>query len=67
MKYAVDQSVILLDTEYTPTVSAVVKAVNQETQKYLVAYQLRDDAKVEEVWVPQDRLSTLLETIIPKH
>ena len=57
MKYQPGQAVILLDTEFKPAVHAVIKEVNNETQKYLIEFCYPGSIKPEEIWVSQDRLS----------
>lgn len=57
MKYQVDQSVILLDTEFKPTVLAIIKEINLERVSYLVEYQLPNLSEPDTIWVPQERLN----------
>ena len=63
MKYGVGDQVILLDTEFNPAVTAKIKEVNTEDQKYLITYSFPEGNKPEEMWVQQERLMTAVDTI----
>lgn len=63
MKYKTGQSVILLDTEFKPAAPATIKEVNVEIRKYLITYTVHNQKEDNELWVPQERLSTLLDAL----
>lgn len=63
MKYQPEQPVILLDTEFKPATNAVIKEVNKDTQRYLIEYIFPAGAKPEQIWVPQERLSTAVDML----
>ena len=50
MKYKIGESVLLLDTEFKPACSAVVRNSNSGSHTYEVEYQHRGSSKTEKLW-----------------
>lgn len=63
MKYEVGQNVILLDTEFKPAGNATIKAINFDLEKYLIEFSLHTASLPEEIWVPQERLTTTVDIL----
>lgn len=63
MKYALDQTVMLLDIHFKPAYSATVKGMNEDNASYLVEYQYADSDDRAQLWVPQERLTPTSEVI----
>ena len=63
MRYQKEQHVILLDTEFKPAVNAVVKDYNEENGKYLIEFSLPPDTPAQQIWVVEERLIVLMDTI----
>ena len=59
MKFQFNQTVLLLDTQYKPAASAIVRDYNLEQEKYQVEYRYPGSEKTEHIWVPLERLTTL--------
>jgi hypothetical protein len=56
MKYYAGQVVTLLDTEYKPVGSAVIRHFEQLSQKYEVDFIYPDKEKADKISVPEERL-----------
>jgi hypothetical protein len=63
MKFQTGQSVLLLDTSFKPAVNAIIKEIDTESGKYLIEFSFPVGAKPEQIWVPQERLSVLTDTV----
>lgn len=63
MKYQIGQTVMLLDTEFKPAVNALIKDYSTETLKYLIEFRYSENSSPEQIWVPQERLSTALDIL----
>jgi hypothetical protein len=66
MRYQPGQTVLLLDTEFKPATTAVVKESNTETLKYLIEFRYSENSLPEQIWVPQERLSTATDIVLKK-
>ena len=56
MNFQLNQPIIILDTEYKPAGSAVIRNHNEDLQQYEVDYKYPGSEKVEQIWIPVDRL-----------
>jgi hypothetical protein len=56
MNFQLNQTVIVLDTEYKPAGSAVIRSHNDDSHQYEVDYKYPDSEEVEQIWVPAERL-----------
>ena len=63
MKYKIGETVLLLDTEFKPACSAVVRDCNTGSHQYEVDYQHPGSDKTEKIWVPQERLASSTDII----
>ena len=62
MDFQLNQTVIILDTEYKPAGSAVIRNYTEDLQQYEVDYKYPGSEKLEQIWMPVDRLITSRET-----
>jgi hypothetical protein len=56
MRFELNQTVILLNTEYKPAGSATIRQQSDDLRRYEVDYQYPHSEKVEQIWVPVERL-----------
>ena len=63
MKYKIGETVLLLDTEFKPACSAVIRACNIGSHQYEVDYQYPGSNKTEKIRVPQERLASSTDII----
>jgi len=56
MKFQLNQTVILLDTQYKPAGNAIIRNHDEESKHFEVDYKYPDSEKVEQIWVPVERL-----------
>jgi hypothetical protein len=63
MKYKIGETVLLLDTEFKPAYSAVVRDYNTASYQYEVEYQHPSSDTSEIVWVSQERLTVATDII----
>jgi len=59
MNFQLNQTVIVLDTEYKPVGNAVIRSHNDDSRQYEVDYKYPDSEEVEQIWVPAERLIIL--------
>mgnify|MGYP003529132672 CR=1 FL=1 len=62
MKYESGQTVILLDTEYKPAGSAVIRKYEEDSNKYEVAFIYPGNNQPDNISVPEERLMILQPT-----
>jgi hypothetical protein len=58
MNFELNQTVIVLDTEYKPAGNAVIRNHSDDLLQYEVDYKYPDSEKVEQIWIPVERLVT---------
>jgi hypothetical protein len=56
MDFELNQTVIVLDTEYKPVGNAVIRSHNDDSRQYEVDYKYPGNEEVEQIWVPAERL-----------
>ncbi len=56
MKYSSGQRVTLLDTEFKPAGSAVIRGYEESSHKYEVEFTYPDRQTVDNISVPEERL-----------
>ena len=56
MKYSSGQKVMLLDTEFKPAGSAVIRGYEENSNKYEVEFIYPDRQTVDNISVPEERL-----------
>jgi hypothetical protein len=56
MRFELNQTVILLNTEYKPAGNATIRKHSDDLLQYEVDYQYPHSQKVEQIWVPAERL-----------
>ncbi len=56
MKYSSGQKVTLLDTEFKPAGSAVIRGYEETSNKYEVEFTYPDRQTVDNISVPEERL-----------
>lgn len=61
MKYSSGQKVTLLDTEFKPAGSAVIRGYEETSNKYEVEFTYPDRQTVDNISVPEERLILLAE------
>jgi hypothetical protein len=61
MKYSSGQKVTLLDTEFKPAGSAVIRGYEETSNKYEVEFTYPDRQTVDNISVPEERLVLLTE------
>ncbi|MEO7524539.1 MAG: hypothetical protein ABIT58_10615 [Ferruginibacter sp.] len=61
MKYSSGQKVTLLDTEFKPAGSAVIRRYEETSNKYEVEFTYPDRRTVDNISVPEERLILLSE------
>ena len=61
MKYSSGQKVTLLDTEFKPAGSAVIRGYEEISNKYEVEFTYPDRQTVDNISVPEERLILLSE------
>ncbi|MEO8772162.1 MAG: hypothetical protein ABI402_18830 [Ferruginibacter sp.] len=61
MKYSSGQKVTLLDTEFKPAGSAVIRGYEETSNKYEVEFTYPDRQTVDNISVPEERLILLTE------
>lgn len=59
MKYSSGQKVTLLDTEFKPAGSAVIRGYEETSNKYEVEFTYPDRQTVDNISVPEERLILL--------
>ena len=62
MRFEPNQTVILLNTEYRPAGNATIRQHSDDLLRYEVDYQYPYTQKVEQIWVPAERLMPWHET-----
>jgi hypothetical protein len=65
MKYQSGQTVLLLDTEYKPAGQAIVCRYEEQSSKYVVAFNYPGTSKADSITVPEERLLSLPVSINP--
>ena len=65
MKYASGQKVTLLDTEFKPAGSAVVRGYEETSNKYEVEFTYPGRQTFDQIVVPGERLVLMSEFLIP--
>lgn len=63
MEFQLNQTVIILDTEYKPAGNAVIRNHSDDLQQYEVDYKYPGSEKVEKIWIPVERLITNTEFV----
>jgi hypothetical protein len=58
MNFQLNQTVIILDTEYKPAGNAVIRNHSEDLQQYEVDYKYPGSEKIEQIWIPVERLIT---------
>ncbi|MEO6668460.1 MAG: hypothetical protein ABIN36_03220 [Ferruginibacter sp.] len=61
MKYSSGQKVTLLDTEFKPAGSAIIRGYEETSNKYEVEFTYPDRQTVDNITVPEERLIILSE------
>ncbi|MBW0178480.1 hypothetical protein [Sediminibacterium sp.] len=56
MKFTPGQPVIVLDTEYKPAGTAIIKIFNLNTGQYTVNFKYANSEEPEEINIPEERL-----------
>ena len=56
MKFQISQTVIVLDTEYKPAGTAVIRSLNEELGQYELDFRYPDSEQVQQIWVREERL-----------
>jgi hypothetical protein len=56
MNFQLNQTVIVLDTEYKPVGNAVIRSHRDDARQYEVDYKYPDSEEIEQIWVPAERL-----------
>jgi hypothetical protein len=59
MDFQLNQTVIILDTEYKPAGNAIIRNHSEDSQQYEVDYKYPGTEKVEQIWIPVERLITM--------
>lgn len=62
MRFELNQTVILLDTDYKPAGNATIRKHSDDLLRYEVDYQYPHSQTVEQIWVPAERLLILEDT-----
>jgi len=56
MRFELNQTVILLNTDYKPAGNATIRKHSDDLLRYEVDYQYPHSQTVEQIWVPAERL-----------
>lgn len=62
MRFELNQTVILLNTDYKPAGNATIRKHSDDLLRYEVDYQYPHSQTVEQIWVPAERLLILEDT-----
>ena len=62
MRFELNQTVILLNTDYKPAGNAIIRKHSDDLLRYQVDYQYPHSQTVERIWVPAKRLLILEDT-----
>jgi hypothetical protein len=56
MDFLPNQTVIVLNTEYKPAGNAIIRGYSDDLKQYEVDYKYPDSEKIEQIWLPVERL-----------